>query len=104
MWTNKKRTCKGDCCTPEGKAAGIECACFDGKAECDEDCGCDPTKCKNRQMSLRQSLKLGDDVEERISWGIDICTALNLICVLPMSLGNTCKSDFIEDKLIFAIQ
>jgi len=55
-------------------------------------------------MSLRQSLKLGDDVEERISWGIDICTALNLICVLPMSLGNTCKSDFIEDKLIFAIQ
>jgi hypothetical protein len=55
-------------------------------------------------MSLKQSLKLGEDVEERIAWGIDLCTALNLLSVLPTDIPTQSKSDFIEQKLLFAIQ
>lgn len=55
-------------------------------------------------MSRKQSLVLGNDIVERISWGIDICTAVNLITVLPIEMNNQAKSDFIEDKVIFAVQ
>ena len=55
-------------------------------------------------MSSKQSLKLGEDVEERIAWGIDLCTALNLLSVLPTDIPTQSKSDFIEQKLLFAIQ
>lgn len=34
-------------------------------------------------MSLKQSLKLGEDIIERTSWGIDMCTAVNLMALLP---------------------
>lgn len=80
------------------------CDCIRKKIECGDSCGCTTATCTNRQMSLKQSLKLGEDVEERIAWGIDLCTALNLLSVLPTDIPTQSKSDFIEQKLLFAIQ
>ena len=37
-------------------------------------------------MSLKQALKLGEDIIEKISWGIDMCTAVNLIVLLPKNV------------------
>lgn len=40
-------------------------------------------------MSLKQSVVLGEDVEERTAWGIDLCTACNLLAVLPREMPQT---------------
>jgi len=34
-------------------------------------------------MTLKQELELGKDVIEKISWGIDMMTAVNLMNLLP---------------------
>lgn len=73
-----------------------ECNCFKNRVECGETCGCSPENCSNRQMSLKQSLKLGEDVEERTAWGIDVCTAFNIHDVLPINIPHLKKSEFIE--------
>jgi hypothetical protein len=39
-------------------------------------------------MSLGQGLKLGEDIEEKISWGIDLATAVNLIYLLPKNIPS----------------
>jgi hypothetical protein len=54
-------------------------------------------------MSLNQALKLGVDIIEKISWGIDMCTAVNLILMLPRNLPPNQQSEFIEHKIVFAI-
>ena len=71
--------------------------------ECGEDCGCCKDDCFNRQMSLGQSLKLGQDVEERVAWGIDLCTALNLLDLRPKDMPWKVFSEFVEHRLMFAI-
>jgi hypothetical protein len=43
-------------------------------------------------------------VIEKISWGIDMCTAVNLLNLLPNHLSGPLKSHFIENKVVFAIQ
>jgi len=55
-------------------------------------------------MSQGQRMKLNEDVEERISWGIDVWTAVNLMSLLPSDLQMKAQSRFIEKKLIFAVQ
>jgi hypothetical protein len=55
-------------------------------------------------MSLNQSLVLSEDVEERTAWGIDLCTAINLLQIMPRDIPLIKQSEFIEKKLIFAIQ
>jgi hypothetical protein len=55
-------------------------------------------------MSLKKSLALGDDVEERTAWGIDLSTAINLLAILPRDMTPVQQSQFIECKLLFAIQ
>lgn len=37
-------------------------------------------------MGMKQALKLGTDVIEKISWGIDMCTAVNIIVLLPKNV------------------
>jgi hypothetical protein len=37
-------------------------------------------------MSLKQGLVLGRDVIEKISWGIDMMTAVNLMNLLPRDI------------------
>jgi hypothetical protein len=55
-------------------------------------------------MSLKQAVVLGQDVEERTAWGIDLCTAFNLLAVLPRDVPPTEQSRFIESKLMYAVQ
>jgi hypothetical protein len=43
-------------------------------------------------------------VEERTAWGIDFATALNLLSLLPRDMPQFKQSEFIERKLLFAIQ
>lgn len=52
---------------------------------------------------MNQSVKLGKDVEERTAWGIDLCTAYNLLSIMPRDIPITQQSEFIEKKLLFAI-
>jgi hypothetical protein len=54
-------------------------------------------------MSLNQALRLGIDIEEKISWGIDMCTAVNMIFLLPKNIPGKLQSEFIERKIVFAI-
>jgi hypothetical protein len=55
-------------------------------------------------MSLRQGLKLGVDIVEKISWGIDMCTAVNLLILIPKNIPIKMQSELIEKKVVFAIQ
>ena len=43
-------------------------------------------------MSLRQSLRLGIDVEEKVTWGMDLCTAVNFMTICPHDLPAKSKS------------
>lgn len=115
MKTEKKASCSGDCCSllPEGEKTLLQeaidvdksvCQCIRKKVECGVDCGCSHEQCRNRQMSLKQELKEGVDFEERTAWGIDLCTAMNLLDILPRDLPLTLKSYFLEKRLLFAIQ
>jgi len=54
-------------------------------------------------MSNKQSLRLGIDVEERVSWGMDTCTAVNFITVCPKDMDLNEKSIFVQKKLSYAI-
>jgi hypothetical protein len=47
---------------------------------------------------------LGTDVEERTAWGIDLCTAINLLSIMPRDIPLVQQSEFIEKKLLYAIQ
>lgn len=72
------------------------------KIECDENSH--PGICKNMGIGLKQRKILGEDVEERLSWGIDIYTRKNIYWVLPDNkeeIDN--KFDFIQNKLMKAI-
>jgi len=60
--------------------------------------------CKNRQMSLNQGLKLNSDVIEKVSWGIDMCTGVSLLDLLPKDMPMAVKSQFVEMKLVYACQ
>ena len=55
-------------------------------------------------MSLGQSLKLGQDVEERVAWGMDLYTALNLLDLRPKDMPWRVYSEFVEHRLMFAVQ
>lgn len=103
--------CSGECCDPKlGNQPSAQlfseskCACWREKLECGTLCSCDPEICNNRQMSLNQQLVLGEDVEERTAWGIDLSTAINLLAIMPRDMPMMQQSEFIENKLMFAIQ
>ncbi len=55
-------------------------------------------------MTLGQAQKIDVDVEERISWGIDISVAVNILNVLPNEIPLKEKSEFIEHKIVYALQ
>ena len=47
-----------------------------------------------KSMATNEAIKLwrrslGEDVEERTAWGIDLCTACNLLAVLPREIPPT---------------
>lgn len=97
MQTDKKVRCTGEYCSRIEDLGPFKvgqdmwetkCACRLARVECTDECGCDPAKCQNRQMSLKQGLVLGKDVVEKISWGIDMCTGVNLLNLLPSHLSG----------------
>jgi len=113
MRTEKSAKCTGECCLKIEDLGPFKlgqdmwetkCPCRGVRVECSEDCGCDPAVCQNRQMSLHQDLRLGEDIVEKISWGIDMCTGVNLLFLLPRNIPVKLQSDFIENKIVFAIQ
>lgn len=68
MKTKKKSKCDGTCCIELEDQRNLykktnmlmsemfqkhQCECIRVKSECGPECGCDPEKCKNRQMSLK---------------------------------------------------
>lgn len=122
MSTNKKSKCSGRCCSQNQDIEGSSnsslektliteaydvdksaCECIKRKVECGAECGCDPEECRNRQMSLKRALKEGVDFEERTAWGIDLCTAMNLLDILPRDIPLPQRSHFLEKRLLFAI-
>lgn len=94
----------------------MRCGCARQKAECNDACGCycrknQASKCNNRQMALKQRLVLGKDVVEKIAWGVDLCTQVNFVDVLPREVSNVIvdgwhinRQVLIAKKLNFAIQ
>ena len=55
-------------------------------------------------MSLKQQLILGKDVEERTAWGMDMYTAINLCLLRPRDVPGLVFSEFLEHRLMMAIQ
>jgi len=55
-------------------------------------------------MTNKQHLRLGDDVEERTAWGIDMYTAINLCTLRPRDIPAMLYSEFLEHRLMFAVQ
>lgn len=82
----------------------FKCPCAKNKVECQSDCECDPEICNNRQMSLKQALIFGKDVEEKVTWGMDTCTAVNFMSICPKDMEHSAKSDYVSQKLTYAIQ
>ncbi|CDW80460.1 set domain protein [Stylonychia lemnae] len=112
MMTTKSAKCQGQCCLkiedlgPFKLGSDVwesHCECRLAKVECSDHCGCDPSQCQNRQMKLQQALKFDTDVIEKISWGIDMGTAVNLMALLPRDMPLRLQSDFIEKRLVFAV-
>ena len=48
-------------------------------------------------------MNLGDDVEERTAWGMDMYTAVNLFCLRPRDIPYVLYSEFLEYRLMFAV-
>lgn len=54
------------------------CSCLSRNMECSEECACDASTCLNREVSRRNAVKIGLDVEEINSWGMDCYTRKNI--------------------------
>ena len=55
--------------------------------------------CKNRQIKNKEALKLGEDVKEVLSWGLDVYTWYNIMFMLPSNLDFWVKYNFIMNTL-----
>ena len=55
-------------------------------------------------MSKNQALRFDKDVEEKVTWGMDTCTAVNFMTICPKDMEHSAKSDFVSQKLTYAIQ
>lgn len=49
-------------------------------------------------------MRFGIDIVEKVTWGIDTCTAVNFITLCPRDLDPDQKSKFVSNKLTYAIQ
>lgn len=55
-----------------------DCSCLSRNMECGALCACDESSCLNRAVSHRNAVKIGVDVEEIDSWGMDCYTRKNI--------------------------
>ncbi|KAG7667610.1 hypothetical protein Ndes2437B_g07622 [Nannochloris sp. 'desiccata'] len=88
--TKKRGGCGGEHCSErdhlgtyslESETFITQCSCLSRNTECDETCGCSdkgPQACLNRAVTVRQTVKIDEDVEEINSWGMDCYTRRNI--------------------------
>jgi len=56
------------------------CSCLARNTECDERCACSAASgCLNRSVTARDTVKLGSDVQEVDSWGMDCYVRRNIL-------------------------
>ncbi len=55
-----------------------QCDCLSRNMECNDACACDPACCLNRAVSNRNAVRIGVDVDEIDSWGMDCYTRKNI--------------------------
>lgn len=56
------------------------CSCLARNTECDDRCACSAaTGCLNRSVTARDTVKLGSDVQEVDSWGMDCYVRRNIL-------------------------
>jgi hypothetical protein len=86
--TSKGGGCAGEACgsrealgsySLEADSFATACACLARNTECDAACGCAAGGgCLNRAVTRREAVRLGADVEEIHSWGMDCYTRKNI--------------------------
>lgn len=75
------------------------------KVECDrEKCGCKLLDCKNRAITDHKIKRMGVDVKEIESWGLDAFAIKLIALVMPKNIPKQKVSEFIEFCLIRALQ
>ena len=82
------------------------CNCLAHNTECDENCACSPPQCLNRAVSNRNTVKLGVDVEEINSWGMDCYTRRNIqdgMCH-TCSIKTTSNYSYVHKYHFFGLQ
>jgi len=85
--SEKLGSCSGGHCT-DRQALGhyslqkggfvSQCDCLSRNMECNDSCSCDPSSCLNRAVSNRNAVRIGVDVDEIDSWGMDCYTRKNI--------------------------
>ena len=87
LLTRKRGGCEGAHCVSrdglgmyslEMATFQTKCTCLARNTECDSSCSCKETDCLNRAVTKRHTVRLGDDVEEINSWGMDCYTRRNI--------------------------
>ena len=100
--------CEGTCCADITKLGPLNLekgnwngTCLDrsNNIECGDECACQET-CKNQSFRKKDYLKLGEDVIQKYSWGIDLFTFRNLMEFLPSNFEDKYKACFIERVVI----
>lgn len=85
--TTKAGGCPGTHCTERSHMGTFSlemdgfvtsCTCLKRNTECDGKCACNPAECLNRAVSQRNAVKVGVEVEEIDSWGMDCYTRKNI--------------------------
>lgn len=62
----------------EKESFRTECGCLAKNSECGPACGCRGQQCLNSAIQRRAALRLGRDVAERDTWGMDCYTRRNI--------------------------
>lgn len=84
----------------KGKWKG-QCKDKSNNLECDPShCSCNPNTCKNMEFRNKTYLKLGVDVIQKYSWGIDLYTFRNMMEFLPSNFDEEYKACYVEKVLI----
>lgn len=87
LCTTKHGGCDGSHCTERSRLGEFslekdgfltQCSCLASNTECDSFCSCGENNCLNRAVSQRKAVRLGVDVEEINSWGMDCYTRKNI--------------------------
>ncbi|EGR33923.1 SET domain protein, partial [Ichthyophthirius multifiliis] len=64
---------------------------------------CKDCNCKNQSISKKEKKIIGQDVEENVSWGIDLYTKKNIFYVINECASDKDKNQFIQFQLLKAV-